>query len=112
MITGPVHVEGARPGDVLKIEPLSALPRVPYGVISSRHGKGALSASFATAAGGITSAEVMPATPDGRADEGPAAVRQRLGVHPGPRRLAGARARTCRWAQAERCPGRWTPSPG
>jgi acetamidase/formamidase len=71
VITGPVHVEGARPGDVLKIEPLSALPRVPYGVISSRHGKGALSASFATAAGGITSAEVMPATPDGRATKDP-----------------------------------------
>jgi acetamidase/formamidase len=71
VITGPVHVEDARPGDVLKIEPLSALPRVPYGVISSRHGKGALSASFATAAGGITSAEVMPATPDGRATKDP-----------------------------------------
>jgi acetamidase/formamidase len=71
VITGPVHVEGARPGDVLKIEPLSALPRVPYGVISSRHGKGALSASFATAAGGITPAEVMPATPDGRETKDP-----------------------------------------
>jgi acetamidase/formamidase len=66
VVTGPVYVEGARPGDVLKIEPLSALPRVPYGVISSRHGKGALSASFATEAGGITTTEVMPRTPDGR----------------------------------------------
>jgi acetamidase/formamidase len=71
VITGPVHVEGARPGDVLKIEPLSALPRVPYGVVSSRHGKGALSASFATAAGGISPAEVMPGTPDGRATKDP-----------------------------------------
>jgi acetamidase/formamidase len=66
VVTGPVYVDGARAGDVLKIEPLSALPRVPYGVISSRHGKGALSISFATAAGGITSAEVMPRTQDGR----------------------------------------------
>jgi acetamidase/formamidase len=71
VITGPVYVEGARPGDVLKIEPLSALPRVPYGVISSRHGKGALSVSFATAAGGISTAEVMPTTPDGRATKDP-----------------------------------------
>lgn len=28
------------PGDVLKIETLQATPRVPYGVVSSRHGKG------------------------------------------------------------------------
>jgi acetamidase/formamidase len=66
VVTGPVYVEGARPGDVLKIEPLSAMPRVPYGVISSRHGKGALSVSFATAAGGISPNEAMPRTPDGR----------------------------------------------
>ena len=46
VVTGPVYVEGARPGDVLKVEPLSAMPRVPYGVISSRHGKGALAAQF------------------------------------------------------------------
>ena len=71
VITGPVYVEDARPGDVLKVEPLSALPRVPYGVISSRHGKGALSVSFATAAGGISPTEVMPATPDGRATKDP-----------------------------------------
>jgi len=71
VVTGPVYVEGAQPGDVLRIEPLSALPRVPYGVISSRHGKGALSVSFATAAGGISAAEVMPTTPDGRATEDP-----------------------------------------
>jgi acetamidase/formamidase len=65
-----VYVEGARPGDVLKIEPLSALPRVPYGVISSRHGKGALAAQFAPD-GGITAAETMPGTPDGRSTEDP-----------------------------------------
>jgi acetamidase/formamidase len=71
VVTGPVFVKGAEPGDVLKIELLSALPRVPYGVISSRHGKGALAASFATAAGGITAAEVMPTTIDGRATGDP-----------------------------------------
>lgn len=41
-MTGPVFVEEARPGDVLKIETLHADLRVPYGVVSSRHGKGAL----------------------------------------------------------------------
>jgi acetamidase/formamidase len=39
---GPVDVEGAEPGDILKIEMISMTPRVPYGVISNRHGKGAL----------------------------------------------------------------------
>ena len=42
VVTGPVYVEGAEPGDVLKVETLEAIPRVPYGVVSSRHGKGAL----------------------------------------------------------------------
>jgi acetamidase/formamidase len=40
VVTGPIYVEGAQPGDVLKVEMLSMLPRVPYGVVSSRHGKG------------------------------------------------------------------------
>ena len=46
VVTGPVAIEGARPGDVLKIETLSLAPRVPYGVISNRHGKGALPGEF------------------------------------------------------------------
>ncbi|MGY1692255.1 acetamidase/formamidase family protein [Geodermatophilus sp. SYSU D01105] len=67
VVTGPVFVEGARPGDVLKIEPLTALPRVPYGVVSSRHGKGALARQLAAPEGGITEAEVMPpVSTDGR----------------------------------------------
>jgi acetamidase/formamidase len=42
VVTGPVAVRGARPGDVLKVEVLALRLRVPYGVISNRHGKGAL----------------------------------------------------------------------
>lgn len=42
VITGPVFVEGAEVGDLLKITVLNLRPRVPYGVISNRHGKGAL----------------------------------------------------------------------
>ncbi|RKN55212.1 acetamidase, partial [Streptomyces klenkii] len=62
VITGPIRVEGAEPGDVLKVEPLSLLPRVPYGVISSRHGKGALARQAGGGApAGIMPAEVMPA---------------------------------------------------
>ncbi|WP_370662867.1 acetamidase/formamidase family protein, partial [Massilia timonae] len=46
IVTGPVEIQGAEPGDVLKVELLSAVPRVPYGVVSNRHGKGALPGEF------------------------------------------------------------------
>ena len=44
---GPHIVTGllkyrAMPGDILKVEVLNVEPRVPYGVISNRHGKGTL----------------------------------------------------------------------
>jgi acetamidase/formamidase len=42
VVTGPILVEGAEPGDLLKITVEKLVPRVPYGVISNRHGKGAL----------------------------------------------------------------------
>ncbi|MFC7405746.1 acetamidase/formamidase family protein [Georgenia alba] len=32
VLTGPVHVEGAEPGDVLQVDVLHLAPRVPYGV--------------------------------------------------------------------------------
>ncbi|MFF1763188.1 acetamidase/formamidase family protein [Streptomyces sp. NPDC058249] len=73
VVTGPIHVEGARPGDVLKIEILSLLPRVPYGVVSSRHGKGALARQAGgSAPTGITLDEVMPpVATDGRSTGDP-----------------------------------------
>lgn len=42
VVTGPIYVEGAEPGDVLEIKTLDIEYRVPYGVISNRHGKGSL----------------------------------------------------------------------
>jgi acetamidase/formamidase len=68
VVTGPIFIEGAEPGDVLKIETLEAIPRVPYGVVSSRHGKGALALmSDNTAPAGISLEEVMPpVSTDGR----------------------------------------------
>ena len=42
VITGPIAVRGAMPGDLLKMTVLETTPRVPYGVISNRHGRGAL----------------------------------------------------------------------
>lgn len=42
VVSRPVHVDGAVPGDLLAVTVVETLPRVPYGVISNRHGKGAL----------------------------------------------------------------------
>ncbi len=73
VVTGPVFVEGAEPGDVLKVETTSALLRVPYGVVSSRHGKGSLPRlADGSPAAGITLEEVMPpVATDGRATGDP-----------------------------------------
>ncbi|MDM4762863.1 acetamidase/formamidase family protein [Galbitalea sp. SE-J8] len=46
VVTGPIAVRGARPGDLLAMTVVELLPRVPYGVISNRHGRGALPGEF------------------------------------------------------------------
>lgn len=46
VVTGPIAVRGARPGDVLKVEVLRLDLRTPYGVISNRHGLGALPGEY------------------------------------------------------------------
>ena len=50
---------GAQPGDLLRITVETLVPRVPYGVISNRHGKGAL-ARRAAARRATTSASSRP----------------------------------------------------
>jgi acetamidase/formamidase len=42
IVTGPVAVAGARPGDVLAVEVLDLERRVGFGIVSNRHGRGAL----------------------------------------------------------------------
>lgn len=55
VITGPISIDDAEPGDLLTVEVLRLLPRVPYGVISNRHGRGALPGEMpATAADGTS----------------------------------------------------------
>ncbi|KFF61001.1 acetamidase [Cryobacterium sp. MLB-32] len=46
VVTGPIHVRGARSGDLLKMTLVEAIPRVPYGIISNRHAKGALPGEY------------------------------------------------------------------
>ncbi|MBU4464975.1 MAG: acetamidase/formamidase family protein [Actinobacteria bacterium] len=54
VVTGPIFVEGAHPGDLLRITVENLLPRVPYGVISNRHGKGALVGELPRATGTVS----------------------------------------------------------
>lgn len=46
VITGPIYVEGAEPGDILEIKTVSIDYRAPYGVVSNRHGKGSLPGEY------------------------------------------------------------------
>lgn len=46
IIIGPIAIKGAQPGDVLKVDVISLTPRVPYGIIGNRHGKGALPGEY------------------------------------------------------------------
>jgi acetamidase/formamidase len=48
VITGPVAVEGAEPGDWLEVRCLDIEPRVAYGVNSARDGRGALPGEYPT----------------------------------------------------------------
>jgi acetamidase/formamidase len=54
VVTGPIRVEGAEPGDVLKVDFVQLVPRVGYGVISSRHGRGALPGELPAAPGPVS----------------------------------------------------------
>jgi acetamidase/formamidase len=46
IVSGPIHVAGAEPGDTLAVHILAAAPRTPYGVNSMRTGKGGLPDEF------------------------------------------------------------------
>jgi acetamidase/formamidase len=46
VVSAPIYIEGAEPGDVLAVHVLKAKPRVPYGVNSARAGKGTLPHDF------------------------------------------------------------------
>ncbi len=46
LVTGPVFVRGAEPGDVLRVDVVSLHPRARYGVVSTRHGAGPLAGEF------------------------------------------------------------------
>ena len=54
VVTGPIRIEGALPGDLLQLTVERLTPRVPYGVISNRHGRGALAGELPRGAGNVS----------------------------------------------------------
>jgi acetamidase/formamidase len=52
VVTGPIMVRGARPGDLLRVETLRLDRRADYGIVSNRHGKGVLIEEFPGAEAG------------------------------------------------------------
>jgi acetamidase/formamidase len=53
VVTGPIAVHGASPGDLLAVTVVDLDRRADYGIVSSRHGRGALPDSFPS--GDVTS---------------------------------------------------------
>lgn len=64
VVSRPVRVDGARVGDLLAMTVVEALPRAPYGVISNRHGKGALAGDYPV--GGEVFSAFVSVSDDGR----------------------------------------------
>lgn len=54
VVSSPIAVTGAQPGDLLAITVESLQRRVPYGVISNRHGRGALAGEFPETPGSVS----------------------------------------------------------
>ncbi|GAA4826350.1 acetamidase/formamidase family protein [Nocardioides caeni] len=54
VVSRPVRVEGARVGDLLAMTVVETTPRVPYGVISNRHGRGALPDDYPVGGGTVS----------------------------------------------------------
>ncbi len=46
IVTGPVLVRGAQPGDMLRVDVVSLHPRARYGIVSTRHGDGLFAGEF------------------------------------------------------------------
>lgn len=64
VVTGPIEVIGAQPGDVLAITLLATHRRVPYGVVSNRHGRGALPGELPRAEGTVSVYADVEQVPD------------------------------------------------
>ena len=69
LITGPVYIEGAEPGDVLEVEILNVRPRVPWGVNFTRARSGVFSESYPGYRAGDPPLDIPPETADREPEE-------------------------------------------
>lgn len=69
LITGPVYIEGAEPGDMLEVEILSVRPWVPWGVNFTRARSGVLSESYPGYREGDAPLNIPPETPELKPEE-------------------------------------------
>ncbi len=69
LITGPVHIEGAEPGDVLEVQILGVRPWVPWGVNFTRARSGVLSESYPGYREGDPPLDIPPETADKDGEE-------------------------------------------
>lgn len=69
LITGPVYVEGAEPGDVLEVQILGVRPWVPWGVNYTRTRSGVLSTSYPGYREGDPPLDIPPETPELKPEE-------------------------------------------
>lgn len=72
ILTGPVYVEGAEPGDTLEIQVLDLQTRVPYGINNAGPTSGVLASSYAGAAGPFYSGSLGAEYPNRGSIEPPA----------------------------------------
>lgn len=69
LITGPVYIDGAEPGDVLEVQILDVRPRVPWGMNFTRARSGVLSEDYPGYRNGDPPLDIPPEEPDREPEE-------------------------------------------
>ncbi len=65
ILTGPIYVEGAEPGDTLAVEMLDIATRVPYGINATSSTTGAVAESYGAIPGDTSPVDKAPDIPPG-----------------------------------------------
>ena len=69
LVTGPIYIEGAEPGDTLEVQILDVQPRVPWGINGTQAFSGVLSKTYPGYRVGDKGADIPPETDDAPSEE-------------------------------------------
>jgi acetamidase/formamidase len=69
LVTGPIYIDGAEPGDTLEIQVLHVRPRVPWGFNSTRAFSGVMSKTYPGYRDGDKGIDIPPETDDALSEE-------------------------------------------